>query len=94
MFTTHRLSLRPRDLFLRGVGSILEICPPRSRFYELASPETAEEAFAVYRANIERCLGTAVARWEAEQGGVPAAESSDEPKPPEPEQEPSRTGES
>lgn len=89
MFRTRQLSLRPRDLFLRGVGSILEICPPRSRFYELAPAATAEEAFAVYRANLERCLGAAVARWEAEQDGVPAAESSDEPKPTEP--EPNRT---
>lgn len=67
MFSTRRFALRPWDLFLRGVGSLLEICPPKSRYYELLPPETIEEAFAVYRANIEHYLGTATHAWEAEQ---------------------------
>lgn len=79
MFTARRPAPRPRDLFLRGVGSILEIAPPRSRFHELVPPQTADEAFARYRANLERYLGAAVARWEAEEGGAPAAEPSGEP---------------
>lgn len=79
MFTARRPALRPRDLFRRGVGSILEIGPPRSRFHEFVPRETAAEAFARYRAEIERDLGAAVARWEAEVGGTPAAESPEEP---------------
>lgn len=79
MFTARRPALRPRDLFRCGVGSILEIGPPRSRFHEFVPRETAAEAFARYRAEIERDLGAAVARWEAEVGGTPAAESPEEP---------------
>lgn len=86
MFTTRPLALRPRDLFLRGVGSILEICPPPSRFHELVLPQTADEAFALYRANIEGYLGAAVARWEGEEEDAPAADSFDGPKPSKPEQ--------
>lgn len=81
MFTARRPAPRPRDLFLRGVGSILEIAPPRSRFHELVPRETAAEASARYRADLERYLGAAVARWEAEEGGAPAAEPSVEPTP-------------
>lgn len=79
MFSARRPAPRPRDLFLRGVGSILEICPPRSRFHELVPRETAAEASARYRADLERYLGAAVARWEAEEGGAPAAQPSAEP---------------
>lgn len=81
MFSARRPAPRPRDLFLRGVGSILEIAPPRSRFNELVPRETAAEASARHRADLERYLGAAVARWEAEEGGVPAAEPSAEPSP-------------
>lgn len=79
MFTARRPALRPRDLFRRGVGSILEIGPPRSRFHEFVPRETVAEAFGRYRAEIERDLGAAVARWEAEVGGTSAAESLEEP---------------
>lgn len=81
MSTARRPAPRPRDLFRRGVGSILEIAPPRSRFHELVPSQTADEAFARYRADLERYLGAAVARWEAEEGGAPAAEPSGEPFP-------------
>ena len=81
MSSARRPAPRPRDLFLRGVGSILEIAPPRSRFHELVPRATAKEASARYRADLERYLGAAIARWEAEEGGAPAAEPSVEPFP-------------
>lgn len=75
MFTARRPALRPRDLFLRGVGSILEIAPPRRRFREFVPRETGENGFARYRADLEGYLRAAIARWEEEEGGAPAVES-------------------
>lgn len=71
MFSTRRSGLRPWTLFLRGVGSLIEICPPKSRYYELLPPRTVEKAFAEYRANIEHYLGAATRAWEAEQEEEP-----------------------
>lgn len=66
MFSTRRVGLRPWTLFLRGVGSLIEICPPKSRYYELLPPRTVEQTFAEYRANIEHYLGAATRAWEVE----------------------------
>lgn len=71
MFSTRRSGLRPWTLFLRGVGSLIEICPPKSRYYELLPPRTVDQAFAEYRANIEHYLGAATRAWEAEQEEEP-----------------------
>lgn len=71
MFSTRRSGLRPWTLFLRGVGSLMEVCPPKSRYYELLPPRTVEKAFAEYRANIEHYLGAATRAWEAEQEEEP-----------------------
>lgn len=62
---------------MRGVGSLLEICPPKSRYYELLPPKTIEEAFTEYRANIEHYLGAATHAWEAEQEEEPTAASNE-----------------
>lgn len=77
MFRTRRFALRPWVLFLRGVGSLLEICPPKSRYYQLLPPRTVDEAFAVYRANIEHYLGTATRAWEAEHQDKPISVSNE-----------------
>lgn len=76
---------------MRGVGSLLEICPPKSRYYELLPPETIEEAFAAYRANIEHYLGVATHAWEAEQEEEPTAAST-ESESPKSEEEEEETG--
>lgn len=87
MFSTRRFGLRPWSLFLRGVGSLIEICPPKSRYYELLPPRTVDQAFAEYRANIEHYLGAATRAWEAEheeeaRGGEDAPDGEEPPDAP------------
>lgn len=65
MFDIRRGPVPTWHLFLRGMGSLMEIWPPPGRLTELVPKETPAEAFGAYRAEIEDCLREAFGHWES-----------------------------
>lgn len=64
MFDIRRGPVPTWHLFLRGMGSLMEIWPPPGRLTELVPEETPAEAFGAYRAEVEACLREAFGQWE------------------------------